>query len=97
MKILALEREVAGVRDDQFTLDLLKSEAEKAWGLHMSDVIREMYLSADKHEAVLVMECDTVEEAQRSISELPLVHAGLIAFDVIPLTPYDGFARLFGS
>jgi len=97
MKMLALEKAVPGVADDRFTSDLLQSEARKAWQLHMSGVIREMYFSADKHEAVLIMECNTVEDAQRSLSELPLVRAGLIAFDVVPLTPYDGFARLFRS
>jgi len=97
MKMLALEREIPGVADDQFTPELLKTEAGKAWQLHMANVIREMYFSADKHEAVLVMECDSVEDAHRSLSELPLVCAGLIAFDVVPLTPYDGFSRLFGS
>jgi len=28
------------------------------------------------------------------LNELPLVQAGLIAFDIIPLAPYDGFNRL---
>jgi hypothetical protein len=97
MKMLALEREVTGVTDDRFTPELLKSEARKAWQLHISGVIREMYFSADKHEAVLVLECETVEDAHRSLAELPLVGAGLIAFDIVPLTPYDGFARLFDS
>jgi len=97
MKMLALEKAVPGVADDRLTSDLLQSEARKAWQLHMSGVIREMYFSADKHEAVLVLESNTVEDAQWSLSELPLVRAGLIAFDVVPLTPYDGFARLFRS
>jgi len=97
MKMLALEREVPGVVDADFTPNLLRSEAEKAWELHMSDVIREMYFSADKHEAVLVLECATVEDARRSLFKLPLVRAGLIAFDIIPLVPYNGFSRLFGS
>lgn len=97
MKMLAIEREIPGVLDSQFTSDLLKSEAEKAWQLHISDVVREMYFSEDQHNAVLVLECSTVEEARRSLSELPLVRNGLIAFDVIPLAPYTGFSRLFRS
>ena len=96
MKILALEREVTGVADAQFTPALLKSEAEQAWQLHTSDVIREMYFTADTHEAVLVLECASVEDAQHNLGKLPLVRAGLIAFDVVPLRPYDGFSRLFG-
>jgi len=30
------------------------------------------------------------------LGTLPLVQAGLIAFEVIPLKPYPGLARLFG-
>ena len=33
MKILALEKEVPGVTEDQFTDDILKAEARKAWEL----------------------------------------------------------------
>ena len=33
---------------------------------------------------------------QQALDSLPLVQAGLIHFDVIPLVPYPGFMRLFG-
>ena len=56
----------------------------------------ELYFSADKDEAVLVLECESADEARRALSELPLVCAGLIDFQVIPLVAYPGFARLFG-
>jgi hypothetical protein len=58
-------------------------------------VIRELYFRADRHAAVLVLECASTEEAQSVLSTLPLVAAGLIHFDLIPLAPYPGFARLF--
>jgi len=31
------------------------------------------------------------------IDSLPLVAAGLIDFDLVPLKPYPGFARLFAE
>ncbi len=40
MKILALEKEVPGVSEDQFTDDILKAEARKAWELYQSGVLR---------------------------------------------------------
>jgi hypothetical protein len=43
-----------------------------------------------------VLECESADEARRALSELPLVCAGLIDFQVIPLVAYPGFARLFG-
>ncbi len=58
-------------------------------------VIRELYFRADREAAVLVLECENVAEAQHHLASLPLVKAGLIAFDVIPLKAYPGFARLF--
>jgi hypothetical protein len=96
MKVLALEKEVPGVTDDQFTQEILEAEARKAWELYQSGVLRELYFSADTQEAVLVLECESADEARRRLSELPLVRAGLIDFRVMPLVAYPGFERLFG-
>jgi hypothetical protein len=63
--------------------------------LHQTGVIRELYFRADRNEAVLVLECVSVMEAQETLATLPLVNAGLISFEVIPLKAYPGFARLF--
>jgi muconolactone delta-isomerase len=95
MKILALEKDVPGVAEDQFTDDILKAEARKAWELYQSGILRELYFTADTHEAVLVLECETADEARRRLSELPLMRAGLIDFRIIPLVAYPGFERLF--
>jgi len=97
MKIIALEKEVTGVNDDQFTPAILKKESEKAWELHQAGIIRELYFRGDRHEAVLILECKDVDEAQAAVASLPLVKAGLIAFEIIPLIAYDGFERLFAE
>lgn len=94
MKILALEHEVPGMSAADFA-PYLKAEAEAAWNLYQEGVIRELYFRADRREAVLVLECDTPEEARGVLQSLPLVEQGLIEFEVIPLAPYPGFARLF--
>ncbi|HCV44357.1 MAG TPA: superoxide dismutase [Bacteroidetes bacterium] len=97
MKILALERDVAGITDDAFTDVLLQTEAARAWELHQSGVIRELYFRQDRHAAVLVLECESVDEARSVLNTLPLVKHRLIDFEMIPLIPYSGFARLFGK
>lgn len=97
MKILALEQECPGISDNAFTPELLRQEAAKAWELHQAGVIRELYFRPDRHEAVLVLECVDVAEAQTFLRTLPLVQAGLITFELIPLVPYPGFARLFAA
>jgi hypothetical protein len=97
MKILAIEREVPGVSERQFTNELLRAEAAKAWQLYQSTTLREVYFTADTHEAVLVLECSGPDEARLRLDDLPLVRAGLIRFEVLPLVPYPGFARLFAD
>jgi muconolactone delta-isomerase len=72
-------------------------EARKAWDLHQAGVIRELYFRADQNKAVLILECSSVLEAQEILATLPLVQAGLISFELIPLKAYPGFARLFGE
>jgi hypothetical protein len=84
MKILAVEREVPGVTDDQFTEEILKAEARKAWELYQSGILRGLYFTADTQEAVLVLECKSADEARRQLSELPLMRAELIDFRLIP-------------
>jgi muconolactone delta-isomerase len=97
MKIIALEKEVAGVTDEQFTSAILKKESEMAWKLHQSGIIRELYFRQDRHEAVLILECKNAKEAKSVLAKLPLVKSGLIAFDLIPLKAYNGFVRLFAK
>ncbi len=97
MKILALEKEVAGVVKSQFKEEILRAEAAKAWELYQAGVLREMYFTADTNEAVLVLECGGADEARSQLAGLPLVKAGLIDFRIMPLVPYPGFARLFAD
>ena len=96
MKILALEKEIPDVTAEALEPHL-KSEATRVWELYQAGVFRELYFRQDRPEAVLVLECTDVDEANRVLCTLPLVKAGLITFDVIPLKPYPGFARLFAE
>ncbi len=94
MKIIALEREKPNLSSVDFQ-PYLRSEAASAWALDQAGVVRELYFRADQHTAVLVLECGDIDEARQTLDSLPLVQAGLIEFELIPLVPYDGFARLF--
>ncbi len=96
MKILAFEIEKTGLNAADFA-PYLKDEARRAWELQQAGIIRELYFRANQHTAVLVLECPTLEDAQAALNTLPLVERGLITFDLIPLIPYDGFARLFAE
>ncbi len=94
MKILALEKETPGLTAADFEPHL-DAEAARAWDLYQAGVIRELYFRADASEAVLILECAGVEEAEAVLATLPLIQHGLISFEVIPLRAYPGFSRLF--
>jgi muconolactone delta-isomerase len=96
MKILAIEKEVPGLTAEDFKPHL-KAEAVKVWELYQAGVFRELYFRQDRSEAVLILECTDVEDANEVLNTLPLVKEGLITFDIIPLGPYPGFARLFAE
>ncbi|MEW6403887.1 MAG: muconolactone Delta-isomerase family protein [Chloroflexota bacterium] len=94
MKILALEHELSGASAEQFR-EYAKAEARRAWDLHQAGIIRELYFRADRNEAVLILECKSVAEAEEVLSSLPFVQNKLIRFELIPLKAYPGFERLF--
>jgi muconolactone delta-isomerase len=96
MKLLALEHEVDGINPDAYQPHL-KAEAHRVWELQQSGILREIYFRQDQSTAVLVLECESVAEAQKVLGSLPLVAAELITFEVIPLKAYPGFERLFGA
>lgn len=96
MKILAMEKEAAGATAAAFQPHL-KAEAARVWELQQAGVLREIYFRQDRAEAVLILECADVGEADRVLGTLPLVKAGLISFETIPLKPYPGLARLFAG
>jgi muconolactone delta-isomerase len=94
MKILAIERAAAGANEELFRR-LREEEARVAWHLYQEGLVRELYFRADRPEAVLVLECASLEEAHQVVARLPMAAAGLIDFELIPLAAYPGFARLF--
>lgn len=96
MKILALERELPDATPDRFQ-QYSRAEAIRVWELYQQGIVREFYFRADRSEAVLILECESADAAQRALATLPLVKQGLITFELVPLKAYPGFARLFTS
>lgn len=94
MKILAIEHELHDATAEGFQ-QYAEDEARKVWELVQAGVVRESYFRADRSEAVLVLECQTTDEAREVLSTLPFVRNKLITFELIPLKAYTGFERLF--
>ena len=95
MKILAIDKIQPGVNPETDIYPHLKEEAARAWELYNSGVFRELYFKADHGGAVLMLECENVDEARQVLNTLPLVKAGLVDFDIIPLGPFLPFGALF--
>lgn len=94
MRIIAIQKEEEGLTKRDF-VPHLRDEARKGWQLYKEGVIREMYFRENRPEAVLILECKDVKEAEEKLATLPLVKKGLISFELIPLRPYHGYERLF--
>lgn len=94
MNILALERELPGTLPDGFKR-FAEGERRKACELHQAGRIRELYFRANQSTAVLMLECDSTEEAKNILGELPYVREGLIAFEITPFESLPCFTRLF--
>ena len=92
MKILAMETEIPGVNWNGAAA-LLKDEARHVYELYLSGALREIWFT-EAHDAVIMLECTDLDEAERLLGDLPLVRDGLIRFALHELRPYDGYARL---
>lgn len=88
MKILAIDRFLEGTTLEKVQPHL-KDEMKVSWKHYKEGYIREWYFRQDNPGAVLIMECESLDEARRLTDEFPLVKAGLIAFDLIPLGPFE--------
>ena len=93
MKILALERD-SSAADEAFAPHL-EAETRRVFELFFDGSLREISFRLDEPRAVLELECASVKEAEELLATLPLAEQGLIEFELIPLRPYPGFARLF--
>lgn len=92
MKILAIETELKKL-NTKIVSEILKDEARAVLDLQQKDILREIYFD-ENHCAVLILECRDKPEAEKILSELPLVKSGFISFEIKELHPYTGFSRL---
>jgi hypothetical protein len=94
MKILCLDRPLPGATFEKYQPHLLE-EVRHTWQAYKQDFVREIYFRQDRPGVAIVVESPSVEEVQRAFAELPLVKAGLIEIDAIPLGPFVNWELLF--
>lgn len=92
MKILAIEKENPEI-DWKNRQDILEKEARAVYNLYLEGSIRDIYFTENK-SAVLILECESIQNAIGLLSALPLVKNKMITFDIMELRPYTGFDRI---
>ena len=94
MKIIAISSRREGVTPEK-AHELQQQEARRVWELYTESKVREIYFRKDRPGGVLVLECDSVEQAREILGTLPMVKNGLTQFEFIPVGPYDRWSVLF--
>lgn len=96
MRILCLDKPASGATLEQYAPHLT-AEAFHAWGLYKSGVLRDIYYRQDRPGVAIFLECDSVEQAQNILADLPLAKADLLRFDCIPLCAFTNWESLFAA
>lgn len=94
MQFIALSRRQPGTTQDLLAPHATE-EANVAWQLHTEGVLRSVHICPDRPGSVIILECQSLSDAEAALARLPMVKDGLITFDVSRMIPYTGWAALF--
>ena len=94
MRIIAIEKEIGEPEPEAFAPHL-KAETHRVLELQQQDILREIYSRADKHEAVLILECEGVEEARQVLDSLPLAKMDSLISRSSLSNPIPAFCALY--
>lgn len=92
MKFLAIEKDIPNTNWENIE-KILADEARKVYELYLSGALREIYFNK-AHNAVLILECESKNQAFQLLDSLPLIKSKMIEFEVMELLPYTGFQRI---
>ncbi len=95
-KVAGITRTLPGVSPEQM-LPHMKAEAQLAWDLYRQGKISENYMRTDGGGAMTLFNCRTVEEAKAIGDQFPLVQAGFITFEYLPLGAFTPWQGLFND
>jgi Muconolactone delta-isomerase len=63
----------------------IPDEARRTEELRAAGVLEQLYLKADRSGAVLILEAETAEDAERDLATLPLVARGVVSVEMTAL------------
>ncbi|MDX2214021.1 MAG: hypothetical protein SFY66_12105 [Oculatellaceae cyanobacterium bins.114] len=96
MLFLMIARVVDGTPMEQLR-SLVKPEAAKVWEYYAADRVKSVYYFANMGGAVLMYDATSLAEVEAAAAELPMVKAGVLTLEIIPLKPYVGLETLFAQ
>ena len=96
MQAFVIARVVEGAPMEQ-VLPLVKPEAAKVWELYNDEKLRTIHYISDMSGVVMLWEISSLEALEAELQRLPMIEAGMLACEVIPIKPYTGFTELFAS
>jgi muconolactone delta-isomerase len=76
---------------------LARPEAARAWEMVAAGVVRSIHFIKGPAGAVLLFEADDQSQVEAQVAQLPLVEAGMVTVEILPLVPFTGWALLFAS
>jgi hypothetical protein len=88
-EIMAMTKLKPGVAPPD-VMKLVSEEVRVAVQLYLDGKIGQWYTRSDGKGAVLFLRCTTVDEARALLAGLPLVKAGYIDVEYIPVGPFSG-------
>jgi len=77
--------------------EVLPQEVHDTVKLYLEGKIEQWYVRKDEAGVVFILNITDVNEARRTLAQLPLGRANLMEFDLIPLGPLSPLAALSGS
>ena len=95
MQILAISKKQDGATPEKMRLHLA-DEVKHTLEAYLDGKVRDFWFKVNGMGVVLMLETANEDEARSIIKELPLVAAGLIDFDLIPLQPLKPLGMLIG-
>ena len=97
MKVFAISKLLSGATFEDIQPHIF-AEARNAWRLYKGGRLREYYLRADDEPGVVfAFECEDVAQARALVNTFPMVKAGVIDFDLIPVGPLLSLEALFAT
>ena len=92
MQFIAVMRRRTEVFSAEEFEKYLEAEAEAVRTMHIEGTVRQIWSRGDALGAVLLLEADSIEHAERLVASLPLAQRDMLEREkLIPLRGYRGF------